>query len=73
MFPFRRLYYLFQGTGLEYVNEETLLHFLYWQSPLFSAVLVVAKTVENFARFPEHPFMFHYSYCANTNFYPRGV
>ena len=56
-----RLYYLFQGhKTINFIEEENLLHFLGYYSPVLSAMLITLHMAENFVFYADHPFLFHY-------------
>ena len=58
---FSRLYYLFQGPKtISLIEEEDLLHFLGYCSPILSAMLITLHMAENFIFYADHPFLFHY-------------
>ena len=66
-----RLYYLFEGPNkIKRIGEATFVNIILWMGPLMSAVIQTMHVAENFLLFGDNPFLFHYSYCANSHFIP---
>ena len=42
--------------------------FLYRYSPVLSALLMTTHIIENFARYPNNPMLFYYSFCKKSPF-----
>ena len=43
---YSRLFYLFQGSKNFWIKEDVLFHYLYWLSPVISAMVVMTEWVE---------------------------
>ena len=52
------------------IREESFVNVVLWFSPVLSGVIQTMHVAENFAFFGDNPYLFHYSYCANTHFIP---
>ena len=66
-----RLYYLFEGPNkIKWMGEATFVTITLWMGPLMSGLIQTLHVAENFILFGDNPFLFHYSYCANSHFIP---
>ena len=66
-----RLYYLFEGPNkMKMIGEATFVNIILWMGPLVSGLIQTMHVAENFILFGDTPFLFHYSYCANSHFIP---
>ena len=41
-----RLFYLYQGTRMTWIKEETLFTLLYWLSPIFTCITITSQMCE---------------------------
>ena len=45
-----------------------MIKFLYWYSPILSALIMILHIIENFLRYPTTPMLFYYSFCKKSPF-----
>ena len=55
---------------MTFIAEESVMKYLYWYSPILSAMIMSLHIIENVVRYPDTPILFCYSFCKKSPFPP---